>query len=100
LTKAYVSAHVFVSSRFNALSAPKRWIGGVAAGGVAFWCVNVTARFCLSFLALVAFRMFREVHIKELEAFENIVRSASRRMSRSFNEFAMVLSPAVRHRRR
>lgn len=100
LTKAYVGVHVFVSSRFNALSAPKRWIGGAAAGGVAFWCVNVTARFCLSFLALVAFRMFREAHLKELEAFENIVRSASRRMSRSFNEFAMVLSPAVRHRRR
>ena len=36
LTKAYVGVHVFVSSRFNALSAPKRWIGGVAAGGVAF----------------------------------------------------------------
>ena len=99
ITNAYVTAHIFTSSRFNALSAPKRWIGGLLLGAGAFASVNVKARFCLSFLALVAFRMFRETHVKELAAFENIVRSASRRVSRSVNEFAMILSPAVRHRR-
>ena len=99
ITNAYVTAHIFTSSRFNALSAPKRWIGGLLLGAFAFASVNVKARFCLSFLALVAFRMFRETHVKELAAFENIVRSASRRVSRSMNEFAMILSPAARHRR-
>ena len=100
LTNAYVRVHIFVSSTFNALSAPKRWCGGFALGVATFACVSLRARLCLSFLALVAFRMFRETHIRELEAFENIVRSAGRRMSRSMNEFAMIVSPVVRHRRR
>jgi len=100
LTNAYVRVHVTVSSTFNALSAPKRWCGGFSIGIATFACVSLRARLCLSFLALVAFRMFRETHLRELEAFENIVRSAGRRMSRSMNEFAMIVSPVVRHRRR
>lgn len=100
ITSAYMRANVLAMSRFNALSVPKRWCGGVAAGVVTFACVSLSARLCLSFLALVAFRIFRETHIREVEAFEQIVRSAGRRMSRSMNEFAMIVSPAVRHRRR
>lgn len=100
LVNAYFNFYVFFSARFNALSAPKRWIGGLLVGLATFACVSARARFCLSFLALVAFRMFREAHVKEIEAFENIVRSAGRRVSRSMNDFAMIVSPVVRHRRR
>lgn len=100
LMNAYFNVYVFFSARFNALSAPKRWIGGLLVGLATFACVSARARFCLSFLALVAFRMFREAHVKEIEAFENIVRSAGRRVSRSMNDFAMIVSPVVRHRRR
>jgi len=99
LTNVYVNAYVLVSTWFNSLSAPKRWIGGLLLGGATFRVVNLKARLSLSFLALVAMRMFREAHVNELAAFENIVRSASRRVSRSMSEFAMVLSPVVRHRR-
>jgi hypothetical protein len=100
LMNAYFNVYVFFSARFNALSAPKRWSGGLLVGLATFACVSARARFCLSFLALVAFRMFREAHVKEIEAFENIVRSAGRRVSRSMNDFAMIVSPVVRHRRR
>jgi hypothetical protein len=100
LMKAYFAVYGFFSSRFNSLSAPKRWFGGLVVGAATFASVSARARFCLSFLALVALRMFREAHVKELEAFENIVRSARRRVSRSMNDFAMIVSPVVRHRRR
>lgn len=100
LMNTYFNVYVFFSARFNALSAPKRWIGGLLIGVATFACVSARARFCLSFLALVAFRMFRDAHVKEIEAFENIVRSAGRRVSRSMNDFAMIVSPVVRHRRR
>ena len=99
LTNTYANTYVFVSSWFNSLSAPKRWIGGLIVGGATFRVVNLKARLSLSFLALVAMRMFRETHVKEIAAFENIVRSASRRVSGTMREFAMVLSPVVRHRR-
>ena len=99
LTNVYVNTYVLVSTWFDSLSAPKRWIGGLLLGGATFRVVNLKARLSLSFLALVAMRMFRETHVNELAAFENIVRSASRRVSRGMSEFAMVLSPVVRHRR-
>ena len=69
-----------------------------------FFASPTYVRLVLSFVVLVAFRLYRETHVKQMESIERVVRDAGRRLSRAGSEFhAMVGSPGqlfYRRRRR
>lgn len=92
---------VEVGGRWNALSSNQRWSASAAVVTAVFLASSVYTRLILLFVILVAVRLFRETHRKQLESFERAVKNAGRRLSLAGSEFhAMMGSPgAVFYRR-
>lgn len=90
---AWVSTKV--GGRWAALTSNQRWGSGAAIIAGVFLASPVNTRLILLFVTLVAFRLYRETHAKQMESFERVVKDAGRRLSRAGSEFhAMVGSPA------
>lgn len=84
-----------VGGRWTALPSNLRWGAGAAAAVGVFLASPAYTRLVLLFVVLVAFRLYRETHVQQLESLERAVKDAGRRLSRAGSDFhAMVGSPA------
>ena len=92
---------VEVGGRWSALGSNRRWGAGAAAAAAVFLSSPFWTRVILGFVALVALRLYRETHARQVEQIERVMRDAGRRLSRAGTEFhAMVGSPAQMFYRR
>jgi hypothetical protein len=90
-----------VGGRWAARSSNQRWGVSAAVLAVVFVASPLFTRLVLVFVTLVALRLYRETHLKQVESFERAMKDAGRRLSRAGSEFhAMVGSPAQMFYRR
>ena len=90
-----------IGGRWTTLTSNQRWGSGVVVTAAVFVSSAFWTRVILGFIALVAMRLYRETHAKQLAGLERVMKDASRRLSRAGSEFhAMVSTPGLFYRRR
>ena len=101
ITRAVGIAKQEIGGRWISFTSNQRWGSGVVVTAVVFVSSPFWTRVILGFIALVAMRLYRETHAKQLEGLQRVMKDASRRLSRAGSEFhAMVSTPSLFYRRR